>query len=42
MQDERQVLQKELAKIQDQIAKLEEALEEKPEYGFGQKEVCTI
>jgi RNA polymerase-binding transcription factor DksA len=35
VQDERQVLEEELARIQDQIAKLEAALEEKPDYGMG-------
>ena len=35
MQDERQVLKEELTKTQDQIAKMETALEEKPDYGLG-------
>lgn len=36
MQDERQVLEQERAKIEDQIARLEAALEEKPDYGLGE------
>ena len=36
MQDERQILKEELSKIQDQVARLEAALEEKPDYGLGQ------
>jgi DnaK suppressor protein len=36
MQDERQVLREELAKIHDQIDRLETALEEKPDYGLGE------
>jgi DnaK suppressor protein len=36
MQDERQVLEEERSKIQDQIARLEAALEEKPDYGLGE------
>jgi hypothetical protein len=34
VQDERQVLKEELAKIRNQVAKLETALEEKPDYGL--------
>jgi RNA polymerase-binding transcription factor DksA len=36
MQDERLVLEEELAKIQDQVTRLEAALEEKPDYGLGE------
>ena len=36
MQDERLVLEQELANIQDQIARLEEALQAQPDYGIGQ------
>jgi RNA polymerase-binding transcription factor DksA len=36
MQDERQVLEKELQKVEEQIVKLEAALEEKPDYGLGE------
>jgi DnaK suppressor protein len=36
MQDERSVLKKELANIEEQIARLEEALETQPDYGMGE------
>jgi RNA polymerase-binding transcription factor DksA len=36
MQDERSVLEEELTNIQDQIARLEKALETQPDYGMGE------
>jgi DnaK suppressor protein len=35
MQDEKQVLEQEQTKIEEQIAKLEAALAEQPDYGLG-------
>jgi DnaK suppressor protein len=36
MQDEKRVLEAELASIEEQIAKLESALEVQPDYGLGE------
>ena len=41
MQKETGILQEELDKLRDQIAKLELALEEKPDYGLGQGDPAT-
>lgn len=41
MQEETRTLQGELDKLRDQIAKLELALEEKPDYGIGEGDPAT-
>jgi RNA polymerase-binding transcription factor DksA len=41
MQEQARTLQQELDRLQDQIAKLKLALEEKPDYGLGQGDPAT-
>ena len=42
MQKEIQILQEELAKTRDQIAKLQASLQEKPNYGIGQGDPAIV